>query len=146
MVLTRKRFSEEAILNILRQVELDLAAGSTVASAIRTAGISDATYYKWRKMYGGMGKSKLHEFKFGNDTLQPDISFMGAQYVLPHNRPEPRSLIPPGSAFSIHAPCHPSVKDNKLTSILHQEIAVRLPKLAKKRSPASPRTAFALPF
>ncbi len=48
MVLTRKRFSEEAILNILRQVELDLAAGSTVASAIRTAGISDATYYKWR--------------------------------------------------------------------------------------------------
>jgi transposase-like protein len=63
MVLTRKRFSEEAILNILRQVELDLAAGSTVASAIRTAGISDATYYKWRKMYGGMGKSKLHEFK-----------------------------------------------------------------------------------
>ena len=35
----------------------------TVASTIRTAGISDATYYKWRKMYGGMGKSKLHEFK-----------------------------------------------------------------------------------
>jgi putative transposase len=61
--MTRKRFSEEDILNILRQVELDLATGSTVEAAIRTAGISDATYYKCRKMYGGMGKLKLHEFK-----------------------------------------------------------------------------------
>ena len=61
--MTRKRFSEEEILNVLRQVELDLAGGSTVEAAIRTAGISEATYYKWRKMYGGVGKSKLHEFK-----------------------------------------------------------------------------------
>lgn len=50
-------------MGILRQVELDLAGGSTVELAIRTAGISEATYYKWRKLYGGMGKSKLHEFK-----------------------------------------------------------------------------------
>ena len=61
--MTRKRFSEEDILNILRQVKLDLATGSTVEAAIRTAGISDATYYKWRKMFDVMGKSKLHEFK-----------------------------------------------------------------------------------
>ena len=61
--MTRKRFSEEDILNILRQIELDLAADGTVEAAIRTAGISDATYYKWRKVYGGMGRSKLHEFK-----------------------------------------------------------------------------------
>ncbi len=61
--MTRKRFSEEDILGILRQIELDLAGGSNVEMAVRTAGISDATYYKWRKTYGGMGKSKLHEFK-----------------------------------------------------------------------------------
>ena len=61
--MTRKRFSEEDILNILRQIELDLAAGGTVEAAIRTAGMSDATYYNWRKLYGGMGRSKLHEFK-----------------------------------------------------------------------------------
>ena len=61
--MTRKRFSEEDILGILRQIELDLAGGGTVQMVIRTAGISDATYYKWRKLYGGMGKSKLHEFK-----------------------------------------------------------------------------------
>ena len=61
--MTRKRFSVEDILNVLRQVKLDLAGGSTAEEAIRTAGISEATYYKWRKMYGGVGKSKLHEFK-----------------------------------------------------------------------------------
>lgn len=61
--MTRKRFSEEDILNILRQIELELAAGGTVETSVRSAGISDATYYKWRKAYGGMGKSKLHEFK-----------------------------------------------------------------------------------
>ena len=61
--MARKRFSEEDILGILRQIELGLASGVTVETAIRSAGISDATYYKWRKRYGGMGKSKLHEFK-----------------------------------------------------------------------------------
>ena len=61
--MTRKRFSEEDILGILRQIELELASGSTVETSVRAAGISDATYYKWRKTYGGMGKSKFHEFK-----------------------------------------------------------------------------------
>ena len=61
--MTRKRFSEEDILGLLRQIELDLASGSSVETAVRTAGISNATYYKWRKLYGGMGKSRLRELK-----------------------------------------------------------------------------------
>ena len=61
--MTRKRFSEEAALDLLRQIDLDLASGSAVEMAIRTAGISEATYYKWRKHYGGMGKSQLRELK-----------------------------------------------------------------------------------
>jgi transposase-like protein len=61
--MTRKRFSEEDALNVLRQVELELASGNSVESACRAAGISDATYYKWRKLYDGMGKSQLRELK-----------------------------------------------------------------------------------
>ena len=61
--MTRKRFSEGDILGLLRQIELDLASGSSVETAVRTAGISNATYYKWRKLYGGMGKSRLRELK-----------------------------------------------------------------------------------
>ena len=41
--MTRKRFSEEAALDLLRQIDLDLASGSPVETAISTAGISEAT-------------------------------------------------------------------------------------------------------
>ena len=61
--MARKRYSDEDILNLLRQIELDLNTGSDVRSACRRAGISDATYYTWRKRYGGMAKSQLQEFK-----------------------------------------------------------------------------------
>jgi transposase-like protein len=47
--MARKRFSDEDVLDMLRQIELSLASGSDVATACRTAGVSDATYYKWRK-------------------------------------------------------------------------------------------------
>ena len=61
--MARKRYSDEDILNLLWQIELDFNTGSDVASACRKAGISDATYYTWRKRYGGMAKSQLQEFK-----------------------------------------------------------------------------------
>ena len=61
--MARKRYSDEDCLKILRQVELDLAAGADVAKAGRTAGISDATYYTWRKKFGGMAKPQLTELK-----------------------------------------------------------------------------------
>ena len=61
--MARKRYSDEDVLNLLRQIELSLASGSSVAMACRSAGVSDATYYNWRKKYGGMGKSQLHELK-----------------------------------------------------------------------------------
>ena len=61
--MARKRHSDEDCLKILRQVELDLAGGADVAKACRSAGISDATYYTWRKKYGGMARSQLSELK-----------------------------------------------------------------------------------
>jgi len=61
--MARKRFKDEDVLNLLRQIEVDLSSGSDVASACRKAGISDATYYTWRKKFGGMAKSQLQEKK-----------------------------------------------------------------------------------
>jgi len=61
--MARKRYSDDDILNVLRQIELDLNAGSDVASACRKSGVSDATYYTWRKRYGGMARSQLQELK-----------------------------------------------------------------------------------
>ena len=61
--MARKRYSDEDVLNLLRQIELSLSSGSSIEIACRSAGISDATYYNWRKRYGGMGKSQLQELK-----------------------------------------------------------------------------------
>ena len=61
--MARKRHSDEDILKLLREVEVHLASGSDVGTACRTAGISDATYYNWRKKFGGMGRSQLSELK-----------------------------------------------------------------------------------
>lgn len=61
--MARKRHSDEDILKLLREIELRLAGGVDVASACRAAGVSDATYYNWRKKFGGMGRSQLSELK-----------------------------------------------------------------------------------
>jgi putative transposase len=62
-IMARKRYSDEDCLRLLREIELQVAAGSDVPTACRSAGISDATYYNWRKKFGGMGRSQLAELK-----------------------------------------------------------------------------------
>lgn len=61
--MARKRFSDEDILKVLRQIEVDLASGTDIQTACRSAGVSSATYYSWRKRYGGMGRHQLSEMK-----------------------------------------------------------------------------------
>ena len=54
--MARKRYTDEDVLNLLRQIELNLAPGSNVEMACRSAGISDATYYNWRKEVRRVGQ------------------------------------------------------------------------------------------
>ncbi|MEL7029501.1 MAG: transposase [Pseudomonadota bacterium] len=61
--MARKRFSDEDVLGLLRQIEVELSSGADTPAACRSAGVSTATYYSWRKRYGGMGKSQLHQMK-----------------------------------------------------------------------------------
>jgi Transposase. len=61
--MARKRHFDEDILKLLREIELALASGHDVATACRSVGISDATYYNWRKRFGGMARSQLSEMK-----------------------------------------------------------------------------------
>lgn len=61
--MARKKHSDEEVLKILREIEVHLAGGADVATACRTAGISDATYYTWRKKFGGVSRSHLTELK-----------------------------------------------------------------------------------
>ncbi len=51
----RSKFTEEQIVFALRQAE----SGTTVAEVCRKMGVSEATYYIWKKKYGGLGVSEL---------------------------------------------------------------------------------------
>ncbi|MEL6859889.1 MAG: transposase [Pseudomonadota bacterium] len=61
--MARKRYSDEDVLRLLREIELSLTEGLDVVSACRKAGVSDATYYNWRKKFGGVSKPQLAEKK-----------------------------------------------------------------------------------
>ena len=49
-----KKHTVEQIIAKLRQAEVELAKGSTVPQAARKLGITEQTYYRWRKEYGGI--------------------------------------------------------------------------------------------
>jgi putative transposase len=61
--MVRKGFSPEQIINKLREAEILLSQGSTVAQVTRKIGVSDYTYYHWRKEYGGMTVDQAKRLK-----------------------------------------------------------------------------------
>ncbi len=55
----KKRFSEEQIAFALRQCE----TGTSVQEVVRKMGISEQTFYNWKRKYGGLGVSELRKLK-----------------------------------------------------------------------------------
>ena len=58
-----KREKPEEIVSKLRQVEVLQGQGTTIAEAVRQIGVTKQTFYRWRKLYGGMGRSQLKRLK-----------------------------------------------------------------------------------
>jgi transposase-like protein len=71
--MVRKAFKPEQIINKLREAEILLSQGSTVAEAIRKLNVTEQTYYRWRKEYGGMRveqAKRLKELEQENSRLK----------------------------------------------------------------------------
>ena len=58
-----KRYTAEQIIHLLRQAEVALASGKTVQIVCRELEISEQTYYRWRREYGGMQVSQARRLK-----------------------------------------------------------------------------------
>jgi len=58
-----KRHSPEQIVKKLRQAEVELARGASVAGVCKKLGITDQTYYRWRKEYGGLQVDQARRLK-----------------------------------------------------------------------------------
>jgi len=59
----RKRFTAEQIITKLREAEIYFVQGKTVKEASRMLEISEQTYYRWRREYGGMNISQAKKLK-----------------------------------------------------------------------------------
>jgi len=59
----RKRFTVEQIIRMLREAEVHLSQGESVKLLSRELGITEQTYYRWRKEYGGMKVSQARRLK-----------------------------------------------------------------------------------
>ena len=58
-----KRHTAEEIVNKLREADVELAQGASIAKACRKIGITDQTYYRWRREYGGLKVDQARRFK-----------------------------------------------------------------------------------
>ena len=61
--MARKRFSVERIISHLREAEVLLAQGQTVGEICRHIGISEQSYYRWRREYGGLKVDQARRLK-----------------------------------------------------------------------------------
>ena len=59
----KKRFSAEQVVTVLRQIEVLIAQGKAAPVACREAGISQQSYYRWRKEYGGLEIDQARRMK-----------------------------------------------------------------------------------
>ena len=59
----RKSYTPEQIINKLREAEVLLSQGATLAVIWKKIGVSDCTYYRWRKEYGGIRVDQAHRLK-----------------------------------------------------------------------------------
>ena len=61
--MARKRLQPEEIILKLREVEIQQGKGLDLIAACRNVGITDATYYRWRKRFGGMQIDQAKKYK-----------------------------------------------------------------------------------
>ena len=75
--MSRKRFTPEQIIGMLREAEVRLSQGEKIKSICRGLGITEQTYYRWRKDYGGMKVSqakRLKELEKENGRLKKAVA------------------------------------------------------------------------
>ena len=75
--MSRKRYTAEQIISMLREAEVALSQGQTVGQVCRQLGVSEQSYYRWRKEYGGLKTDqakRLKDLERQNNRLRKAVS------------------------------------------------------------------------
>jgi len=81
----RQKHTPEEIISKLREAEVLQAKGMSIEEVMRQLGVSDATYYKWRKEYGGLRvdqAKRLKELEQENNRLRKVVSDLSIDYSI----------------------------------------------------------------
>jgi putative transposase len=62
-MMAKKRHTAEQIIAKLREAEVELAKGQAISKVVRKLGVTEQTYYRWRKEYGGLRTDQAKRFK-----------------------------------------------------------------------------------
>ena len=75
--MARKRYKAEEIVAKLRQVDVLVSQGTKVPDAVRSIGVTEVTYYRWRREYGGLQLvqvKRMKELEVENQRLRRAVS------------------------------------------------------------------------
>ena len=61
--MAKKRFQAEQIIGKLREAEVEISKGQTIGQIVKRLGITEQTYYRWRKEYGGLRTDQAKRLK-----------------------------------------------------------------------------------
>ena len=81
----KKRYNAEDIIHKLREADVLLSQGKSVSQACKQLGVSDQTYYRWRKIYGGMKvdqAKRLKELETENARLKRAVVFRSGSPIV----------------------------------------------------------------
>jgi putative transposase len=81
----RKKHTAEQVVNLLRQIEVAVAQGKTTALACKEAEITEQSYYRWRKEYGGLQVDqarRLKELESENAKLKRLVSDLSLEKLI----------------------------------------------------------------
>src|SRR5712675_1774240 len=103
----RKSYKPEKIVAKLRQVDVLTSQGKNVAEAIRSIGVSEVTYYRWRQEFGGLKSGqvkRLKDLETENTRLRRAVSDLTLDKLILQeasrgNYQAPRAAAPASSMF-----------------------------------------------
>lgn len=86
----QKKHKPEEIVAKLRQVDVWVSQGQSVAEAVRSIGVTQFTYYRWRKAYGGLKTNRvkrLKELEKENERLRKAVSDLTLEKLILREAP-----------------------------------------------------------
>ena len=120
----RKRHKPEEIVAKLRQVDVLVSQGQSVADAVRSIGVTEVTYYRWRQEYGGLRSDqvlRMKELELENQRLRKAIADLTLDKLILQEAAR-GNLLPPRAPARLCG-AHPVCADH-----------LRAPRLPRARS------------